>query len=108
MTKQHTPGPWVLDDKTRAVTWGDVSFSAPFGAGGFVIASHSVSTLPTYQSDRLTPEHHANARLIEAAPELLEACETLATLLDTDDWIATGRLAVKQAQAAIAKARGTQ
>jgi hypothetical protein len=32
----------------------------------------------------------------------------LATLLDTDDWIATGRLAVKQARAAIAKARGTQ
>lgn len=49
---------------------------------------------------------HPDARLIAAAPDLLEACQTLATLLDTDDWIATGRLAVKQAQAAIAKVRG--
>jgi hypothetical protein len=77
---QHTPGPWALDGKTRAVTWGDVSFSAPVGAGGFVIASHTISTLPTYQSDRLTPEHHANARLIAAAPELLAALQAVAAL----------------------------
>jgi len=50
----------------------------------------------------------ANARLIAAAPDLLEACQTLATLRDTDDWIATGRLAVKQARDAIAKATGAQ
>jgi hypothetical protein len=77
MTSQHTPGPWALDDKTRAVTWGDVSFSAPVGAGGFVIASHTISTIPTYQSDRLTPEHHANARLIAEAPSTLAALEHL-------------------------------
>jgi hypothetical protein len=46
------------------------------------------------------------ARLSGERQPLLEACQTLATLLDTDDWIATGRLAVKQAQAAIAKVRG--
>jgi hypothetical protein len=104
MTEQHTPGPWVLDDKTRAVTWGDVSFSAPFGAGGFVIASHSVSTLPTYQSDRLTPEHHANARLIEAAPELLDALEVVAALPGFEPDEPYGKLVL----AAIAKARGSQ
>jgi nucleotide-binding universal stress UspA family protein len=49
---------------------------------------------------------HPDARLIAAAPDLLEACQTLATLLDTDDWIYQVDRAVKQAQAAIAKVRG--
>ena len=46
------------------------------------------------------------ARLSRERQPLLEACQTLATLLDTDDWIATGRLAVRQAQAAIAEVQG--
>jgi hypothetical protein len=38
--------------------------------------------------------------------ELLEACQTLVGLPNTEDWIATLRLAVDQARAAIAKAEG--
>jgi hypothetical protein len=111
MTKtQHTPGPWALDDKTRAITWGDVSFSASFGAGGFVVASHTISTLPTYQSDRLTPEHHANARLIAAAPELLEVLGALMVTIDAqiDAGLRWDPETVAAARAAIAKATGAQ
>ncbi len=83
---QHTPGPWwfaQMDHEGNCVA----------GAGDRQL-SVAIS--------------RPNARLIAAAPELLEACQTLATLLDTDDWIATGRLAVKQARDAIAKATGAQ
>ena len=37
---------------------------------------------------------------------LMEACETLAGLPDTDDWVVTLNLAVRQARAAIAVAKG--
>jgi hypothetical protein len=87
MRDQHTPGPWCV--KGAAI----LPEAPSFNWIGSVQASNM-------------PEWEANARLIAAAPDLLEACQTLATLLDTDDWIATGRLAVKQAQAAIAKVRG--
>jgi hypothetical protein len=99
MTDQHTPGPW------RWVPEPDYSWQYQdlMSASGEVVLSGEEAPDPSG-----IEINHANARLIAAAPELLEACETLATLLDTDDWIATGRLAVKQAQAAIAKARGTQ
>jgi hypothetical protein len=86
MTDTHTPGPWhVEDDQT-------------------IWAGHKLVAVAARPNVPMT----ANARLIAAAPDLLEACQTLATLLDTDDWIATGRLSVKQAQAAIAKATGAQ
>ncbi|MCA3573103.1 MAG: hypothetical protein IOC86_04250 [Aestuariivirga sp.] len=100
MTDQHTPGPWTAQPDL---------FDGYFyieAAGGTVV----IADVYPWQAGDMdgAGEAAANARLIEAAPELLEACETLATLLDTDDWIATGRLAVKQARAAIAKVRGTQ
>ncbi len=92
MTDQHTPGPWFVTPDASAVYEKDE-------------LGYRADTICRLAGN---PFAAGNARLIAAAPELLEACETLATLLDTDDWIATGRLAVKQAQAAIAKVRGTQ
>jgi hypothetical protein len=88
----YAPGPWHAH-KTGIVTF--------YGTRRIQVA--------TARQPLFTAEcQEANARLIAAAPDLLEACQTLATLLDTDDWIATGRLSVKQAQAAIAKATGAQ
>jgi hypothetical protein len=96
MTDKHTPGPWK-------VAGDDINGQA------IVRGEHvEIATCWHHCLGSLEIQMRANARLIAAAPELLEACQTLATLLDTDDWIATGRLAVKQAQAAIAKVRGTQ
>lgn len=79
---QHTPGPWALDDKTGSLTWGDVSFGAPVGAGGFVVASHSVVCIPRHQAERLTDEHRANGRVIVAAPAMLAALKGLVEVAD--------------------------
>jgi hypothetical protein len=100
METKHTPGPWSLSDRTDSITWGDCSFSAPVGAGGFVIASHSVCTIPRHQRERLTDEHRANARLIAAAPELLKALVWLRNSLGPSDY----DHAIALADAAIAKA----
>ena len=93
---QHTPGPWTVAED-------DINGQA------IVRGEHSeIATCWHHCLGSLEIQMRANARLIAAAPDLLEACQTLATLRDTDDWIATGRLAVKQARDAIAKATGAQ
>ncbi len=50
------------------------------------------------RSQRITELERVNA-------QLLEACETLAGLPGTEEWLATLRLAVEQARAAIAAAK---
>lgn len=92
MSQQHTPGPWAI--------YGGVQ-----NEGEFIIHKGATDIAVTRWA---LGDCNANARLIAAAPELLEACQTLATLLDAGDWFATGRLAVKQARAAIAKATGVE
>jgi hypothetical protein len=77
MSTKHTPGPW-RQEETR------VYF--PNNAGGFCI--------------RNCPSPEANARLIAAAPELLDIAETIA--LDSTSphqWL-------DELRAAIAKATG--
>ena len=96
MTDKHTPGPWTVAED-------DINGQA------IVRGRHTeIATCWHHCLGSLEIQMRANARLIAAAPDLLEACQTLATLRDTDDWIATGRLAVKQARDAIAKATGAQ
>ena len=99
----HTPGPWSLsasfDSVERRVQHGD---NPPLVWG---IASGINSAHPDYMPRE---EQIANARLIAAAPELLEALD--ACLPDLEHYVATHgpgpekRLAL--ARAAIAKARG--
>ena len=101
--RQHTPGPWSLspsfDRIERRVQHGD---NPPLVWG---IASGINSAHPDYMP---RAEQIANARLIAAAPELLEALE--AVLPDLEHYVATHgpgpdkRLAI--ARAAIAKAKG--
>lgn len=67
---KHTPGPWEehpIDSTAIQVR-----------AGGAVVAE--VATASYYT--RLSAEQVANARLIAAAPELLEALEGLLSALD--------------------------
>lgn len=59
---QHTPGPW------RAMSDGSIQRDVAMPAGGAAIAY-------THHADRAVEA--ANARLIAAAPELLELCERL-------------------------------
>jgi len=56
--KKHTPGPWTLNSANQVVKHGDQSI---------IIANPYHGSMPT----------EANARLIAAAPELLEAAEAV-------------------------------
>ena len=91
--KAHTPGPWAILPNTPH----------------FVRAMHPADGMqPVATVYHFDGELAANARLIAAAPELLEALE--AVLPDLEHYVATHgpgpdkRLAA--ARAAIAKARG--
>ena len=86
-TAQHTPGPWKLQTP-----------SGIFAPTGTVLATaYHMGTEPNN-------EREANARLICAAPDLLEALEpfTLLNPLHCPDYAGS----IEIARAAIAKARG--
>lgn len=82
----HTPGPWVVMPQMG----GGVSVSVPNGRA-----------LATVNEDQnpVAPSAMGNARLIAAAPDLLEALGTIARNSDEPE-------TVHCARAAIAKARG--
>lgn len=56
MTYKHTKGPWERDD-------------------GFIKGGGKIVALAHFNRRENTEEERANANLIAAAPELLEACE---------------------------------
>jgi len=85
MTTQHTPGPWRIGD-----------------AGFTVFGPPKSGALP----ETIAPvKNRANARLIAAAPELLEALEALLNRDLAPPLEKIGAVYVN-ARAAIAKARG--
>ena len=104
METKHTPGPWMFD----ATLKGDGSFG-----GSYIVSNNAKRTWPlaeVYRED--------NARLIAAAPELLEALKEIAELntmyppnyntmteAQKCEWTHYGKFAVI-ARAAIAKATG--
>lgn len=81
---KHTPGPWKVDSHGEAV----------LGRDGTMVADCCIMS-----SRRQTPMCRANATLIAAAPDLLEACKNML-------WHEDKYAARKQAEAAIAKAEG--
>ena len=90
MTTKHTPGPWTTDSKERTDTARYIMAAArPF--------PHTIARIDLVNR----AEDEANAALMAAAPELLEALEALISpvgvvmLHDLD-----------RARAAIAKVRG--
>jgi hypothetical protein len=100
---QHTPGPWRRDGLTT-----------------YALNEHGWNRFSAQVQDPHTPleELLANARLIAAAPEMLEALELVkAAILNegglndgvvTDTlWVSDIETAVDRIDAAIAKARGS-
>ena len=98
---KHTPGPWAVDSD---------------GSGWYIEATpergHSLAFIasPEFQEepDTSASEAEANARLIAAAPDLLEALQWLVDILpdpdlDNDE---LQRTWTRRARAAIAKATG--
>lgn len=105
MKAKHTPGPWVRKYGERFRH----DQSAGIKANGLYIAA----TLDMNRTDK-DEEVEANACLIAASPELLEACEHLLTVIGnyTGKEIACDRVTedkwIAEAHAAIAKAKVEQ
>ena len=96
---KHTPGPWgVREAREMEGMDFDIVTDGP---------EYAVASLYCHMGESV----EADARLIAAAPELLEALEYLVTADDAPtpgDREHTVREAISHARAAIAKARGKQ
>jgi hypothetical protein len=96
----HTPGPWRLDNNI-AYGWKTNPFSITVRKRG--VHSTTVANIPAKQTIS-RDEAEANARLIAAAPDLLDALMTVPQgLLWSDDDLWRWH---DKARAAIAKATG--
>ncbi len=89
MKTQHTPGPWGNNK------WNCQEHQISANGGTIALVSHSRSLVPENEAD-------ANARLIAAAPDLLEALKYLDGELKRRGFD-FGRLKIKEA---ITKAEG--
>ena len=85
---KYTPGPWALIEEPISVT----------------VVGHNKEVI-FHESDKRLPGVLADARLIAAAPDLLEALELMVTTHDEGGW-PTATITI--ARAAIAKAKGEQ
>ena len=103
-----TPGPWAY---SRWDQFGDTRFYIAQADGAPYTPDYSdVATLIAETvSDERVQIQEANARLIAAAPELLEALKALTHSLDQSDLLHDDqRAAFKTSIQAIAKATGEQ
>lgn len=96
MKTQHTPGPWFQDT---------------YSSGESIVyhpdREEIARVFPQVWPEVANRRDNANARLIVAAPELLDALQGMIRLhYDTAEASARGLEAVHQALAAIAKATG--
>lgn len=92
----HTPGPWIVDSQPEGTH--KIRHNGPYG--------HSVVALvPPAEGWSLLHQDH-NARLIAAAPELLEAVKALLADNERAYPADLGNVAAAAARAAIAKAEG--
>ena len=101
-TQKHTPGPWkVVHEEERYPGWnGPIPHSIGTSDGETIIARCP---------DGWGAEDNANARLIAAAPELLDALSEIMshrTPIPDEDSDYVPRLIIDQARAAIHKATG--
>ncbi len=110
MSIQHTAGPWFVAAQNDGLVIID-GRPSPAPYDGPIPKAHGPNVIAT-PNFRL-PEHEANARLIAAAPDMLEALEAFVDGFDPDkEYDATDTAYVvfgekaKIARSAIAKARG--
>ena len=97
MTANHTPGPWAHHNTPTPFIY--------VNAGGLPICQIYTSTA----HGQSMGEQFANARLIAAAPELLEALQKMLPELRGLSIVSdTAAEMLREAEAAIAKATGEQ
>ena len=95
---EHTPGPWKADE----AGYGDWRWEG--GYRGTIVAANGDTVYAGPASfaalkGKTVAQAEANARLIAAAPELLEACQEVRILLNLDE----GPLSSLNRQAASAR-----
>ena len=96
MKTKHTPGPWAWESRR------DSSLKNLIGDGKIIARAVDLTDLINFGESR-----EANARLIAAAPELLEALEVaLETLLEQPELVGDADISIRTIKAAIAKATG--
>jgi hypothetical protein len=95
----HTPGPWTTEQPS-GLTNPEPNWLPIYAPKWW----HLAKVVVELDGER-SEEGEANARLIAAAPELLEACKAIADHYDEDE-ILSGDL--NKLRAAIAKAEGKQ
>lgn len=91
---KHTPGPWEYRE------------IAPYDDGLGYVSADGNDIIHAGVSDLPAGENRANAHLIAAAPELLEAVHNLMDILRDYDAIDNLDVRIREARAAIAKAEG--
>lgn len=91
---KHTPGPWTANKPTRDNGRAEIH-------AGCMLVAQAFNWMLDAEGDE---QCWADARLIAAAPDLLEALERLLADADVRDAAEAG--ALKQARAAITKATG--
>jgi hypothetical protein len=90
---KYTPGPWIASGDSKYIDSDD----------GWIAEVNSWPTSPVKQVPEGSEKHQANARLIAAAPDLLDALLEIVARNEIQNWFN-----LDQARAAIAKAKGEQ
>lgn len=76
----YTPGPWVNEEETKII-WSKNMYDSAINAVGCIVAR--VAGPPNFKAYRPTvAEQYANAQLISAAPEMLDALKLALPMLD--------------------------
>jgi hypothetical protein len=102
-THTHTPEPWTCAEMN------DWDGAHVIDKHGRIIADCQGCDIPGAHGEVGTDEAKANARLIAAAPDLLDALKTCLSELNQLAFLANDKLAkgaIKEGIAAIAKAEG--
>lgn len=78
--RKHTQGPWRIEDGTTVI-WSDNAYDSGTNSVGCIVARAAHPS--TFRSSRPTAdEQDANARLIAAAPDLLEALKAFVDMIE--------------------------
>lgn len=100
----HTPAPWTIQDTCREYNGELMIVAMQAGDNGVHICEVTTST--KRNKHNITPEQDANAALIAAAPELLEALRELVEEATAVWDYGEDYPQIEKAIAAIAKATG--